>query len=152
MRRSTRLSAAGTDEKGVWLVHLASASLILVAVHGGDAIRRALNVPVLRFLGRISFPVYAIHMPLIGSVASGAYILFHGGPGRGWAIVATLAVFFPVLIAASYGLALADETWNKRLNRSMRLFFFREGAPQAPGDAREGAILAAADAPQGGKA
>jgi len=57
------------------------------------------------WLGRISYPLYGIHVPLLAIVAGAVKRLMHGAPLGGWGLM----LVPPLLIAAWYVLTRVDE-------------------------------------------
>lgn len=79
--------------------------LIVVAVLSSGALTGVLSSAVSQWLGRISFPLYLVHMPLAPIVFCGAFVVArdHGWPDEAAAVAAIFS-----LVAAS--LVLADVT------------------------------------------
>ena len=50
-------------------IHTASGVLIIIGLLGNDRLGRSLATPPFRLLGRLSFPVYLFHFPLLCSLA-----------------------------------------------------------------------------------
>ncbi len=102
--------------RGGWLIHGLGAMLLFVAVRGWT-FGRATEAPRQgrdfgQMIGRLSFPIYVLHVPLQGSVASAIML--------GWGQSATsLAAAFIVSAALTVLLALPvasfDEWWMQRL-------------------------------------
>jgi peptidoglycan/LPS O-acetylase OafA/YrhL len=57
--------------------HGIGAALILLAVSSGSSIQSSLSGPVGCFLGRISFPLYVLHMPLLLVIECNSIIVCH---------------------------------------------------------------------------
>ena len=55
--------------------HAAGAVLLLVAIDGNPHLRRIFSGSVFQFLGRISFPLYLVHVPVLLSFGCGFYLL-----------------------------------------------------------------------------
>lgn len=53
---------------GVWTTTLCFALLLAAALFGPDLLRRALSLPPLRFIGRISYSIYVWHLPVLNLV------------------------------------------------------------------------------------
>ncbi len=107
-----------------WLIHGVGGIMIFLGVH---CWRRASvpDWPAARLLGRLSFAVYVLHVPVISSLASGIVYWL----GYGWlsVIVAGLAT-----AAATGALALVasgfDLWWVGRLNWAVRSVVSRQAA------------------------
>ena len=82
--------------------HAVGALMTLIAADNWRAFRDLLNRPVPQFLGRISFPLYLVHVPVLLSVGCGTFLaLLHAGllPGLAWTLGATLTVIAACLLA-----------------------------------------------------
>jgi peptidoglycan/LPS O-acetylase OafA/YrhL len=111
----TRRQVLRTD----WLLHGAGAILLFLGVRGASA-PGADGGFLGRHLGRLSFPIYVLHLPVFASVAS-AIILF-GGHGEVTIVVAFFAAM-TVLFAIALPVAMFDEWWVEKLNAAMRRLF-----------------------------
>ncbi|HUZ33913.1 MAG TPA: acyltransferase [Xanthobacteraceae bacterium] len=93
------------------LVHGVAAAALLVLVLFCDPVRRRLVGPTARLLGRLSFPIYLVHLPILhGLVAP----IHSGMAARFGGIVAAPAAFVLLMVlvlAAAYPLAYLDEWW-----------------------------------------
>jgi len=99
-----------------WLIHGAGAMLLFLGVRGA-ASRRLQESSLGRHLGRLSFPMYVLHLPIFASIGSGIII------AAGYSGIAVVLAFFSsmiVLIAASVPVAKLDEWWVARLNAFVR--------------------------------
>jgi len=82
-----------------------AAALILLAVLNSAPLGKFLSTQIPQFLGRVSFPLYLFHVPLIYTVFAFVYV---------WAKpTSSLMVLglFVAFLACSLGLASAGETW-----------------------------------------
>jgi peptidoglycan/LPS O-acetylase OafA/YrhL len=94
------------------------AALVLVALEGSPALRQALSGRVPRALGRLSFPLYLLHLPILLSFGCMAYL----GAGAGHAgMAAAAAVTLPLTLLAAWPLARFDVWWTARVNRAAAL-------------------------------
>ncbi|WP_313077355.1 acyltransferase family protein [Agrobacterium pusense] len=109
----------GTEDQKAWLIFTVAGTLIILGVVGNERIREAMNARWLVALGRYSFAMYAVHMLLMSSIVSLAYVSV--APfGKVVALVAATLVFFLVMATASYALTRLDEWWTKRTQSSAR--------------------------------
>jgi len=99
-----------------WIIHGAGAMLIVLGVRGWSQ-NPLQRLPLGRWLGRLSFPIYVLHLPVFASVAS--LIILQLGYG---VLSVTLAFVagMGVLLALSVPVARIDEWWMIRLNAGMR--------------------------------
>ena len=96
--------------------HAWGAVLLLIAIDGSPRLRHMFAGHYFQFLGRISFPLYLIHFPLLLSVGCGTYLLMIG---NGIPVIAATAIAFVVYTSAAIaaGIALSPvETLAVRLS------------------------------------
>ena len=89
-----------------WCPPIIIASCALVfGVYASAALSRFFALPLSRWLGRISFPLYLVHFPVIASFTSGLIVLAHAhgvlGPAVIWCIALGSAVL-SVLVAVLF--------------------------------------------------
>lgn len=106
----------GLAERFNWLLHGAGALALFVGCRllGNDVFAKVKGAQT---LGRLSFPLYVLHLPLQASVAS-AIVLALGLNAVG--LAAAFAVSLAVLVPLSFLLAGFDEWWTRTLNRNAR--------------------------------
>jgi peptidoglycan/LPS O-acetylase OafA/YrhL len=97
------------------LIHGIAAVAIVVLVLFCDPIRARLRGPVAGVLGRLSFPVYLVHLPVLHGLVAPIHagLVAHFGS----AVAATIAfvLFVTLTLMAAYPLALVDERWVRHL-------------------------------------
>jgi peptidoglycan/LPS O-acetylase OafA/YrhL len=79
--------------------HMVGAVLVMVALLRSHALQYVFQTPPGRYLGRISFVLYLIHIPIVCSVTAGLALLFAGLPYPAIVIlcsVGTLALVIPL--------------------------------------------------------
>jgi peptidoglycan/LPS O-acetylase OafA/YrhL len=82
----------GIPDATFW--HAAGALMILVAADCWPALRRQLERWLPQFFGRISFPLYLLHVPILLSVGCGTFLLLlDAGIGQGVAWTLSTALF-----------------------------------------------------------
>ena len=94
------------------------ASIILiyyVLVHKG--LYRILDGKVGRFLGRISFALYVIHVPIMFSVSTAIFLKFVPSFGHTWSAFMAFFASLPILLFVSWLMSLLDEKWRKQVNQ-----------------------------------
>jgi len=96
------------------LAYTVGAVLLLVAVEQNAWLRRLLSGRVARFLGRMSFPVYLLHVPVLCSAGCMAF-LAAGGGRAGLLAAAGATLLFTVLLG--WPLAWFDLRWTRLINR-----------------------------------
>jgi peptidoglycan/LPS O-acetylase OafA/YrhL len=97
-------------------VHTVSAVMVLYAVIGCEDFRHALSGHGFRMLGRLSFPVYVIHAPIIFSLGSYLFIVLLPHASYWIAALAVAGAVTMAVFVAGYGLAAADATWLRFIN------------------------------------
>lgn len=80
-------------------------------------------------MGELSFSIYVLHTPLIGSVASGLVLLLGFGPAG---LFVGFAASMLVLFLLAVPLARLDRWWVVRLNASAALLTDRRRNSRAP--------------------
>ncbi len=98
-------------------VYGAGAVIALIAAESIPAMRQVLSGRVARWLGRVSFPLYLLHIPVLCSAGCFAYLGLGGGRGgAAAAAVTTLAV----TALAAWPLAIFDVWWTRQVGRAAR--------------------------------
>jgi peptidoglycan/LPS O-acetylase OafA/YrhL len=111
-------------------LHTAGSCGIILAIMGNGAIFKRLDGSFFRLLGRLSFPLYLVHILVLCSVSSLVYVrLCAAGIGMAVTLPATFAVTLLVSLAMSWPLMKADEWWTGVVNRWARRVVL--GAPGA---------------------
>ncbi|HYZ24574.1 MAG TPA: acyltransferase [Rhodopila sp.] len=99
------------------LVHTLSALLILLGLIGNEEASRVLRTGPLLLLGRLSFPIYLFHFPLMCSLACGLFFIFHGRVPYGVGLMLVAAIYLPVVLLLAVLFARVDEAWGAWVNR-----------------------------------
>ena len=99
---------AGFVRAGIWN-HLAGAVVLVAVVLGNPSVDRILSGGVGRYLGRISYALYATHEVVILTVCSGLYLRWHPSLGGSTAgLLAALAGIPILLLLAELGTRAVD--------------------------------------------
>lgn len=103
------------------LAHTASGVLILLGLIANDGFGKALSIRPLLFLGRVSFPVYLFHFPLLCSLACFLFLVLLPNLSYGLTLAVVAALYLPVVLLVGLFFARVDETWGVWLNRGTKL-------------------------------
>ena len=98
-------------------IHTASGVLIIIGLLGNDRLGRSLATPPFRLLGRLSFPVYLFHFPLLCSLACTLFVLLRPTVSLHGTLLLVAAVYAPLLFGIGYLFACVDEAWLGWVNR-----------------------------------
>jgi peptidoglycan/LPS O-acetylase OafA/YrhL len=99
------------------LIHGIAAVATLVLVLFCDPIRRTLAGPTAGLLGRLSFAVYLVHLPILHAVVAPVHAGLAARFGDLVAGPAALVLFVTLTLIAAYPLAHVDEAWVRTLRR-----------------------------------
>lgn len=99
------------------LVHTLSGVLILLGLVGNDGFGRALSLRPLLLLGRLSFPIYLFHFPLLCSLGCFLFLLLLPNMSYGLTLVAVAGLYMPVVFLVGWVFARLDEAWARWVNR-----------------------------------
>jgi peptidoglycan/LPS O-acetylase OafA/YrhL len=93
----------------------AGSCLLIGAVLGCRDVEALLSTPLAVLLGRISFPVYLVHFPILCSLGSWIYIREMVQYGNRLAIVAGVVATLAATLSVSLPLAAFDRWWVRRV-------------------------------------
>ncbi|MBX9827148.1 MAG: acyltransferase [Xanthobacteraceae bacterium] len=97
------------------LIHGIAAVAALGLVLFCEPIRAKLRGPMAGVLGRLSFPIYLVHLPVLHGLVAPAHAGLAGHFGSIVAAAVAFALFIMLTLAAAYPLALLDERWVRHL-------------------------------------
>jgi peptidoglycan/LPS O-acetylase OafA/YrhL len=110
-------------------IHTISGLMIILGLIGNHRLGRSLTSPPFRLLGRLSFPVYLFHFPLLCSLACGLFVMLQPSMSHQGTLLLVAAVYAPVVIGVGYLFARVDDVWLGWVNRfSSRLITPYQGS------------------------
>ena len=94
----------------------AGSALLIFAAMGSRGMARGLSGSAARWLGRLSFPIYLVHVPVLCSLGAYIYIrVFNLGGAQAALLAASVATLSGTILTA-IPLAWFDRWWVRRLN------------------------------------
>ena len=130
----------------IWL-HTLGGVLLILGVPGCERASAVMASCGARLLGRLSFPVYLFHFPLLCSLTCRLFLAARPLLPHDAAVAVAAAGTLPALLAAGYAFARADELWVAQLNRVSRKAIAVPDGGQA-GSNRTGIVHLHADGEQ----
>jgi peptidoglycan/LPS O-acetylase OafA/YrhL len=100
----------------IWL-HTIGAVLLIAGILSSDWAGRLLASTAGRVLGRLSFPVYLFHFPLLCSLSCWLFLTVRPAVPHGVALAVAALGTLPALLAVGYAFARLDEIWLAQVNR-----------------------------------
>jgi peptidoglycan/LPS O-acetylase OafA/YrhL len=128
-----QLMSAIDGERTQQAAHGIAAFMIVTIALFHSPTKKWLGRGLFVLLGRLSFPLYLVHLPILFAAI---YPLNHflAGEIGSLSIALSFIVFVAASLAASYPLALLDEWWVRRLGRMAELIAFQPKLKSAPVD------------------
>lgn len=117
------------------VIAIIGAALLVYSVRSG-AFSVLLKAPLTQSLGRVSYSLYLVHLPVLLSVGCGTYLWLVAGHGLGRIAAAAIAIFVYVLVTLAVALAFTRLVDEPGIRLSKRLFpgggDWSPGAPTSP--------------------
>jgi peptidoglycan/LPS O-acetylase OafA/YrhL len=110
----------------IWL-HTLGAVLLILGVLGSARAGALLASGAGRFLGRLSFPIYLFHFPLLCSLTCRLFLAVRLAMPQEAAVAVAALGTLPALLALAYAFARVDELWVAQLNRVARTVIVAPG-------------------------
>jgi peptidoglycan/LPS O-acetylase OafA/YrhL len=99
------------------VLHTISGLLIILGLVGNEHVGRAFTAKPLLLLGRLSFPVYVFHFPLLCSLGCGLFVMFRQSMSYEATIAVVAAVYASAVLLTGGLLVRVDDAWGAWLNR-----------------------------------
>jgi peptidoglycan/LPS O-acetylase OafA/YrhL len=97
-------------------IHTASGVLIILGLVANDRLGQSLASAPFRLLGRLSFPVYLFHFPLLCSLACGLFVALRPTLPYHTTMLVVGATYLPLVVAVGYLLTRVDDVWLSWVN------------------------------------
>jgi peptidoglycan/LPS O-acetylase OafA/YrhL len=108
------------------LVHTLAAVLMMFGIIANQGAGRVLNVRPLLFLGRLSFPIYLFHFPLLCSLGCGLFLALREVTSYGGSTIIVAVIYAAAVLMVGVLLTRVDEAWGAWLNRMTDSLFMPE--------------------------
>ena len=120
-----------------------SGLLIILGLVSNERIGRAFTAKPLLLMGRLSFPVYVFHFPLLCSLGCGLFVMFRQSMSYEGSIVIVAAIYASAVLLTGGLLVRVDDAWGAWLNRLSSLLLAQAARALAPllNDGRPGNVL-----------
>ena len=99
------------------VLHTTSGLLIILGLVSNERIGRAFTAKPLLLMGRLSFPVYVFHFPLLCSLGCGLFVMFRQSMSYESSIVLVAAIYASAVLLTGGLLVRVDDAWGAWLNR-----------------------------------
>ncbi len=105
---------------GPYFWHTIGAIMMLVGLQSPRPMHGVLKSPTCQWLGRTSFPLYLIHIPILATLGCRTFLAGDAmGAPYGLSVAAALAIFLPISLACAHILTLTIERPAIRLSASV---------------------------------
>ena len=102
------------------LIHSIAAVVLIQLILNYDSVYKLFDGRIGRFLGRCSFALYVIHVPLMFSFSTYVFLTLLESIGYRGAVFVTFVASVPVLFIVSWLMTLIDEYWCRNVNRIVK--------------------------------
>lgn len=104
------------------LVHTLAAVLLMFGIIANQGAGRALNVRPLLVLGRLSFPIYLFHFPLLCSLGCGLFLALREVTSYGGNTIIVAVIYAAAVLMTALLFTRVDEVWGACLTRMTDAF------------------------------
>ena len=102
------------------IIHCFAAVLLIQLILNYESVYKLFDGKIGRFLGRCSFSLYVIHVPLMFSFSTFVFLSLLDVVGYRGAVLVTFVLSVPALFLVSWLMTLIDEIWCKKVNRTVK--------------------------------
>ncbi len=99
------------------LIHTLAAVLLMFGIIANQGAARVLNIRPLLFLGRLSFPIYLFHFPLLCSLGCGLFLALREFTSYGGSTIIVAIIYAAAVLMTGALLTRVDEVWGAWLTR-----------------------------------
>jgi peptidoglycan/LPS O-acetylase OafA/YrhL len=99
------------------ILHILASIALIYLVFVNHLLRKMFSSGSFRFLGRISFSMYVIHIPILFSFSAYLFLVFLDKYGYRVSFFSTLLLTLIFVGGVSYLLSLLDDRWRKRIDQ-----------------------------------
>jgi len=104
------------------IIHSVAAVILIQVIMNYDSVYKLFDGRIGRFLGRCSFALYVIHVPLMFMFSTTLFLTITDIVGYRLAVLITFIATVPLLFLISWIMTLFDELWCKRVNKTVRKY------------------------------
>lgn len=99
------------------IIHAVAAVILIEIILSYESVYKYFDGRIGRLLGRCSFALYVIHVPLMFSFSTYVFLAAHESLGYWWAVSITFVCSVPMLFLISWLMTVVDESWHRNINR-----------------------------------
>ena len=101
-------------------IHTIASLILIYYALNHNGLYRILDGRVGRFLGRISFALYVIHVPILFSVSTAVFLRLMPSIGYTYSVVVAFFITLPILLLLAWLMSLLDEKWCRKVNQTVK--------------------------------
>jgi len=105
------------------VLHSLASVILIQMIMSYDGFYKLLDGRIGRLLGRCSFALYVIHVPLLFTFSTAVFLALLDVIGYQNSFIVTFVLTLPVLFLISWLLAKIDEFWCRKVNRTVKKMF-----------------------------
>lgn len=114
-------------------LHTLAGAILVTLLVTNDTFNVALNRPIFSLLGKMSFPIYLSHIPVMFTVSAITFLELHGAGFSDVSAKLLAAVTgVPVLVGLTYLMMYADRHWLRFVNAVSAAMISRQRLPTHP--------------------